>query len=336
MRPRLVRAIAGTIAFAVVLVGGSMVCSQDDSHESGTAKPRHWNEDGRARLASPPLGLPAVPVPADNPVTVEKISLGRKLFFDRRLSANDTMSCAMCHIPEQGFTNNELSIPVGVHGRSLNRNAPTILNVAYVEQLFLDGRASSLEEQAVVPLLHRDEMANPSPDALVARIGGLEDYTGLFEAAFGGGPSLDRIAAAIASWERTLLAADSPFDRWRYGHETSALTLQQQRGFQLFVGKGRCQLCHAVGAEHALLMDQKFHDTGIGSATVRSLVSRTGKCRWSLRPGRRLARIQSLTTVWSGAARRFGALCRDAAAPGQVAFQDANVAECRADRALHA
>jgi len=112
-----------------------------------------WDREALARAKTPPLGLPPTPVPKDNPLTVEKIALGRKLFFDRRLSANGTMSCAMCHVPEQGFTQYELRTPVGVEGRSLKRNAPTILNVAHQESMFHDGRDTSLENQVFGPLL---------------------------------------------------------------------------------------------------------------------------------------------------------------------------------------
>ena len=225
---------------------------------------RKLDEAALARLRSPPLGLPAVRMPESNPATIEKITLGRKLFFDRRLSVNNTMSCAMCHIPEQGFTNNELSTAIGVEGRSLRRNAPTLLNVAYVGPVFLDGREPSLESQAVAPLLARDEMANPSAESLIAKVRGLLDYDRLFEAAFGGEPTMDRVAMAIATWERTLLSADAPFDRWRYGGEAEALTPEEKRGFTLFAGKAGCASCHSVGAEYALFADGAFHDTGVG------------------------------------------------------------------------
>jgi cytochrome c peroxidase len=224
-----------------------------------------------ARVAEPPLGLPAVPVPADNPPTAAKVALGRKLFFDRRLSQNGTMSCAMCHVPEQGFTNNELARAVGVEGRSLRRNAPTLLNVAYVERLFHDGREIALETQALGPLVERSEMANPSLGHVVARIRALPDYAGLFERAFGAGPSPDRIGQAIASYERTLLSARSPFDRWHFGHESSALGPRAVEGFRLFTGKAGCVGCHTLGTRDALFSDGAFHDTGIGyySAVVR-------------------------------------------------------------------
>jgi cytochrome c peroxidase len=224
------------------------------------------------RVAAPPLGLPAVPVPPDNPVTAAKVELGRKLFFDRRLSHNGTMSCAMCHLPEQGFTNTELARPVGVEGRSVRRNSPTLLNVAYMPALFHDGRESSLETQVVGPLVERSEMGNPSIGHVIARIRALPDYRGLFERAFGAGPSVDRLGQAIASYERTLLSAASPFDRWYYGGETGALSAAAVEGFALFTGKAGCAACHTVGPGHALFTDHLFHDTGLGwyKATARA------------------------------------------------------------------
>jgi len=224
----------------------------------------NMDRDALARFRSPPLGLPPAPAPRDNPPTREKIALGRKLFFDRRLSFNGTMSCGMCHVPEQGFTNNELATPVGVEGRSLRRNAPTILNVAYERSMFRDGRDTSLETQAINPLLARDEMANPSMGWVLAKIESYADYEGMFEAAFGGLPTTDRVGMAIASWERTVLAGNSPFDRWRFGGEEDALDEPAKAGFELFTGRGRCAHCHAVGDDHALFTDGAFHDTGIG------------------------------------------------------------------------
>ena len=223
-----------------------------------------------ARIENPSLGLPAVPMPEDNPPTATEIALGRKLFFDRRLSANNTMSCGMCHIPEQGFTNNELATPIGVEGRSLPRNAPTILNAAYVEHVFHDGREISLENQTLGPLLSRDEMANPSIGWLIRRLESLPDYDGLFEGAFGGPPTVDRIGKAIASWERTLICGNSPFDRWFYGGREGALTEAQKRGFELFTGRAGCGSCHTIGETASLFTDNGFHDTGIGYMDFRS------------------------------------------------------------------
>ena len=167
-----------------------------------------------AVLESPPLGLPAVPVPIDNPVTEEKVRLGRKLFFDRRLSANNTISCAMCHIAEQGFAQNELRNPVGIEGKSVRRNAPSIYNVAYVGLLFHDGREMNLENQVWQPLLANNEMANLSIGLVVERLRGLADYDTLFEKAFGRGPDVKTIGMALASYQRMLVSGDSAFDRW--------------------------------------------------------------------------------------------------------------------------
>lgn len=213
---------------------------------------------------SPHLGLPPVPIPQDNPVTREKVQLGRKLFFDRRLSLNETMSCAMCHIPEQGFTNNELATAVGIEGRTVRRNAPTIYNVAYFSHIFHDGRETRLEYQIWAPMLASNEMANPSIGYVVGKIKGLSDYKGLFEAAFDGrGPGIETIGMAIASYERTLVSGGSPFDRWRYGDE-DALGESAKRGFRLFTGKAGCAACHTVGGDYALFTDDDFHNTGLG------------------------------------------------------------------------
>lgn len=223
-----------------------------------------------AVLSKPPLGLPAIPIPQDNPVTADKVQLGRKLFFDRRLSANNTVSCAMCHIPEQGFSQNELRLPVGVEGRGVRRNAPTIYNTAYVERLFHDGREISLENQVWAPLLAANEMGNVSIGVVIERIRSLDDYEERFTAAFGRGPDVQTIGMALASYQRVLVSADSPFDRWYYGNEELAVDASVKRGFEIFRGKGRCIVCHAVSEEYALFTDGRFHNTGIGYfATMR-------------------------------------------------------------------
>ena len=221
------------------------------------------------RLAqAPPLGLPPVPVPAGNPLTRAKIELGRKLFFDRRLSINDTLSCATCHIPEQGFTNNELRTPVGVEGRSVLRNSPTLYNVAYQEHLFLDGREISLETQVWQPMTAHNEMAAPSIGYVIRKIRRMGDYDGRFERAFEGrGPDILTIGQALASYQRTLLAAGSPFDRWYFDGQADAVDESVKRGFALFSGKAQCIVCHRVQEDHALFVDHQFHNTGLGYAT---------------------------------------------------------------------
>ena len=212
-----------------------------------------------------PLGLPVVPFPPHNPPTAAKVELGRKLFFDRRLSFNGTMSCAMCHVPEQGFTSNELRTPVGNEGASVRRNAPGLMNVAYHPRLFHDGRDGALETQVWGPLLAPDEMANPSLGHVLDRLRDLPDYAGLFEAAFAGrGASADTVGAALASYQRTLVAGDSPLDRYRYAGEDNALSAEEKAGHAIFIGKGRCAACHPIGERDALLSDFRYHNTGIG------------------------------------------------------------------------
>lgn len=223
-------------------------------------------------VMSPPLGLPPLPVPPENALTQAKIELGRTLFMDRRLSHNNTLSCAMCHVPEQGFTSNELGTAVGIEGQSIRRNAPTVFNVAYVEQLFDDGREFSLENQPWGPLLAGNEMANPSIGYVVEKIKVLPEYTGRFESAFGGrGADVLTVGQALAAYERTLVSGNSRFDRWHYGKEQNALTAEEQAGFRLFTGKAGCSVCHTLGDKHALFTDNRFHNTGIGYARSMGL-----------------------------------------------------------------
>jgi cytochrome c peroxidase len=226
---------------------------------------------------NPPLGLPPVPVPEDNLITPARVQLGRKLFYDRRLSHNSTISCAMCHVPEQGFTVNEMATAVGIEGRSVRRNAPTIYNSAYETRIFRDGRETSLEQQVWGPLLAANEMGNPSVGYVVEQLQQLADYKGLFEGAFNGrGPGMETIGMALASYERTLVSANSAFDRWYFGKQEDALTAAAKRGFRLFDGKAGCSRCHSIGARHALFTDNGMHNTGIGyQATFDTPSTRT-------------------------------------------------------------
>jgi cytochrome c peroxidase len=238
--------------------------------------------DLAALIATPPLGLPAVPLPARNMPSQARIDLGRKLFYDRRLSFNRTLSCAMCHVPEQGFAQRELRTPVGLEGRSIKRNAPTLLNVAYRQALFHDGRETTLENQVWQPLLKFNEMANPSIGFVLQTLREANDYAGLFEAAYAQGLTAETVGMALASYQRGLLAADSPFDRWYFGGDTGALERPARRGWQLFRESG-CIGCHTVGATAAQFTDDGFYDTGLGYA--RSMGRDTGLRRLRLAPG---------------------------------------------------
>jgi cytochrome c peroxidase len=243
--------------------------------------------DLAARVHAPPLGLPAVPVPADDPVTPEKVALGRRLFYDRRLSHNDTVSCASCHVPEQGFTHNEIQTAIGIEGRTVRRNAPSVYNVAYLPRLFLDGRETRLAHQVWGPLLAANEMGNPSVGAVLEKLRALPPYPELFLAAFPGrGLSLETLGMAIASYERTLVSGGSPFDRWRFGGETQALPAAAQRGFALFSGRAGCASCHPVGADSALFTDGLLHNTGVGFLASMGAASPAGRRRVQVSPGR--------------------------------------------------
>jgi cytochrome c peroxidase len=240
-----------------------------------------------ARMRRVPLGLPPVPVPPDNPLTPAKVALGRRLFYDRRLSQNGTFSCAMCHIPEQGFTSNELATAVGIEGRTVRRNAPTIYNAAYQRHLFHDGRETRLEHQIWGPLLARNEMGNPSIGFVVERIRGLDDYADRFERAFPGrGLAIETVGMALASYQRTLVSGGSPFDRWHYGGEPDAIGPAAERGFELFRGKAGCVACHPVGPDAALFTDGGFHNTGVGYAA--SMGRPRGPRRIQVAPGQYL------------------------------------------------
>ena len=236
--------------------------------EGGPEPRRSLDEAALGRIEAPPPGLPPVPVPAGNPPTVEKIRLGRKLFLDRRLSFNGTLSCAICHVPEQGFTSNELRTAVGIGGVSLGRSAPTLVNVAYAAPFFHDGREPELDLQPLDVFLSPEEMAAPSAGWLVERVRSLPDYDGTFEEAFGGPATLERAGQALGTYLRTLLAGGSPFDRWYFGGDEEALTEAAKRGFRLFTGAAGCFRCHPVAGDGApgstLLTDGGFHDTGIG------------------------------------------------------------------------
>lgn len=262
------RAVFGFAALLVVAADASGQSLYDDVPPliplAACEETGRWSEHALERILVPQTGLPPVPYPEDNPPTVEKIELGRKLFFDRRLSINKTMSCAMCHVPEQAFVHWEILTAVGVEGRSGKRNAPTNLNVAFYETLFHDGRDPMLETQYLVPLTAHHEMANPSAGGVIALLNALPDYQEMFQAAFAAPASVDRMGMALATYQRSLTAANTPFDRWYYAGDTEAMDADAQRGFALFTGKAECASCHLIDDDHALFTDQQFHDTGHG------------------------------------------------------------------------
>lgn len=222
------------------------------------------------------LGLPKDPYATNSPLTEDKVALGRKLFYDRRLSLNGTFSCAMCHIPEQGFTSQEQSTAIGIEGRTVRRNAPTILNSGRLQRLFHDGREDRLESQVWGPFLAANEMGNPAVGQVIGKIREATDYQGLFERAFGKGPTMDTIGEALAQYERTLIAGNSPFDQWHFDRQKDAISPEAQKGYALFTGKAHCSECHTLEKTQALFTDERFHNTGIGyQDTMGSLEEKT-------------------------------------------------------------
>ena len=212
-----------------------------------------------------PLGLPVVPIPAGNPPTAETVELGRKLFFDTKLSADSTVSCASCHAPAAAFADPR-RFSLGVGAKPGGRNAPPVLNAAYHPVQFWDGRAATLEAQAAGPIANPVEMNLPHGDCST-RIDSDPVYRAMFDKAFGPGPvNMDKITKAIASFERTLVSGNSPFDRYQFGGDKQAMSASAIRGLEVFKDKnrGNCAVCHTIDEKHALFTDGKFHNLGVG------------------------------------------------------------------------
>lgn len=211
-----------------------------------------------ALAAEPPLGLPSVPVPSDNPMTPEKIALGKQLYFDGRLSADNKVSCASCHDPAKGFSNGD-RFATGVEGKRGGRSAPTVINTAYGSLQFWDGRAKSLEDQALGPIQNPIEM-NLTLDAVIKKLNGIDGYKTQFKNVFGtDGATANGIAKAIAAYERTVISGNAPYDKFKAG-DTKALSESALRGQKLFFGKAHCSACHA-GPNFT---DNSFHNIGVG------------------------------------------------------------------------
>jgi len=212
-----------------------------------------------------PLGLPPVPIPEDNPPTVESIALGRRLYYDTKLSADGSVSCATCHSPQAGFADPK-PVSEGVGKKTGTRNSPTVFNSAYFHVQFWDGRSPSLENQAEGPVQNPVEMANTLA-AVERKLNADPSYREQFEKTYGPGPiTYENVEKCIASFERTVISANSPFDRWKYGHDENAVSDAVKRGFAVFTAKdkGNCAACHLIADDHALFTDNKFHDIGIG------------------------------------------------------------------------
>ena len=216
-----------------------------------------------------PLGLPPVVSPADNPPTAETIALGRKLYYDPALSVDNTVACASCHHPDHGFSDGR-PVSTGVQGKTGTRNSPTVFNSAYFDTQFWDGRAPSLEVQAEGPVQNPVEMAH-TLRGVEQRLMNDPEYRRLFKQAFGSDNiTYDMVGKAIASFERTVISGNSPFDRYYYGHDPKAMSPSAIRGFKVFssADKGNCTACHVIGKDYALFTDNKFHNIGVGVLDV--------------------------------------------------------------------
>ena len=258
--------------------------------------------DGKAMTVKVPMGLPELiqnaQIPTYNPMTEEKFALGKQLYFEPRISKDGTVSCATCHNPEKGWTD-QLPHSIGIHGQEGSRNAPTVLNTAYGRTMFWDGRAPSLEGQAQGPIQNKIEMGDQSYKEIVARLRAIKGYQEQFAKVFGTEVTLDGMAKAIAAFERSALSGNSAFDRYNgdgsrgVEPDPKALSDSQKRGMLLFGltlgvddefktdavrGKARCTSCH-VGFNFT---DEQFHNIGVGWVEKERKFADLG--RWAIAP----------------------------------------------------
>lgn len=223
-----------------------------------------------------PVGLPPVPIPKDNPQTPAKIALGDKLFNDKRFSSTGEVSCATCHDPNKAFTDSPLVTSEGINKLTGTRNAPTVINAAYYKLFFWDGRSLDMEDQAQHPIVNPVEMGLANHDPVLKIVRTDPEYVAAFREVFNKTPdqiTLKEVQQAIASFERTIVSGDSPFDRWYFGGDQKAIPEQAKRGFDVFLNKGRCVSCHTIEEDHALFTDNRFHNIGVGINRIQGEVA---------------------------------------------------------------
>ncbi|MHC4204758.1 MAG: cytochrome-c peroxidase [Planctomycetota bacterium] len=202
-------------------------------------------------------------IPPDNALTPQRVELGRKLYFETRLSADGTVSCATCHDVTRGFTD-QLKTSEGIKDQIGQRNAPTTLNVALLQIAFLDGRSPTLEHQAKQPIINPIEMGMPDEQAAVDAIKGDPEYQAAFQKAYGRPVNYEDIGRAIAAFERTLIFVDSPFRRFLNGDE-DAISPEAKQGWTLYNEKARCVTCHPMNPSNPLGTDNRFHNVGVSA-----------------------------------------------------------------------
>jgi cytochrome c peroxidase len=221
--------------------------------------------------ANPLLGLPDLHTPSDNPQTTNKIALGKRLFNDVRFSSTKTISCASCHLAKKAFTDGQATA-IGINGLTGQRNAPTLINAAFLSSFFHDGRRNSLETQSIDPLTNPVEHGLSDYSTVLTVIQNDSAYLGAFLKVFNIPAktiSMEYVAKAIASYERTLIAGNSPFDRYFFKAERPVLTSSEARGLRLFRRKANCANCHEISWDHALFTDNRFYNIGIGFDSLR-------------------------------------------------------------------
>lgn len=216
---------------------------------------------------TPPPGIDAAYwaflVPKDNIANDARIALGRKLFFDPKLSRDGTVACATCHDVSRGLADRR-GTSEGIGDKLGQRNAPTVANALFFSTQFWDGRAATLEEQAKLPIVNPIEMGMPNGQAAVDAIKGNDDYVKMFQAAYGRAPSYDDIGRALGAFERTLVFLDAPFDRFQAG-DAQAIDADARAGWVLFNGKARCNSCHQISSSSPIGSDNRFHNIGVSA-----------------------------------------------------------------------
>lgn len=246
--------VTGTLAFGLVMAMPLVPLIGEDGQ-------------GHGAFAGEPVTLPTITgledpntyVPADNPLTKEKIELGRALFFDKRMSKDNTIACASCHMAKKGFGDG-MPVSTGIKGQKGGRSAPVSFNRVYSKAQFWDGRAATLEDQSIGPFANPIEHGFASHDEMVAKMKKMPGYRKLFQEVFGGEITIQDVGRAVASFQRTILSGNSAVDKYDLGGDQNALSDSAKRGLELFRGKARCTRCHS-GFNFT---DEKFHNLGIG------------------------------------------------------------------------
>ncbi|MBN2023594.1 MAG: hypothetical protein JW809_12485 [Pirellulales bacterium] len=278
MRTRRGRLALGAVGCAVLAALALGAATPDDPGADvprdalGAATPEH-QEQALAKLlpeadvTKPPAAFDPVIwaafIPEDNAMTPERVALGHKLYFDKRLSKDGTVSCATCHDVTRGFTD-QLPTSLGIKDQLGKRNAPTTLNVALLQVLFWDGRSPTLDHQAMMPILNPVEMGMPDEDTAMKAIADDAEYQEAFKKAFGREMNYEDLGRAIGAFERTLVFMDSPFRRFLDGDD-GAISAEAKAGWELYNGKARCAACHPMNPSNPLGTDNRFHNVGVSA-----------------------------------------------------------------------